>query len=106
MLGPSKRIEAVLEQEEARKMLNSAVFDSVYQRNPHRTGRKQLGRALRGDEVADYYLDKNTDPLMVNIDGGEEAIARQERNERGFKRRRPQKKTPGMAAKSVKKKKK
>lgn len=105
-MGPIKRLDDVVVQEELRKLVSSSVFDHEYQHEPDRTGRKQLGQMLKGDAVLDYYLDKNTDPLMVNIEGSAQAIARQERNERGFKRRRPQKKTPEAAAKAAKKKKK
>jgi hypothetical protein len=106
IMGPIESIEAVKVQEEVRKVVSSNIFDHEYQRFPDRTGRKQLARMLKGDMVADYYLDKNTDPLMVNIDGVEKATARRERNERGFKRRRPQKKSPEALAKAAKAKKK
>jgi hypothetical protein len=98
-MGPIEKLEAVVFQEELRKLVNSTVFDSEYQQTPLRTGRKQLSKMLKGEEVVDYYLDKNTDPLMVNIDGAEEAMIRRERNERGFKRRRPQKSTAPKGAK-------
>lgn len=105
IMGRIEQIPAASLQEEARKIISSSVFDQEYQRIPDRTGRKQLGKALKGDYIADYYLDKITDPLNVNMEGAEQAVIRQERNERGFKRRKPQKKTPEAAMKAKKKKK-
>lgn len=106
IMGTIHKLPEVMVQEEYRKLGNAAVFDQEYQYEPRRTGRKQLAKMLKGDFVADYYLDKNKDPLMVNVPGAEQAVIRGERNERGFKRRRPQKKTPEALKASAKKKKK
>jgi Mitochondrial ribosomal subunit S27 len=91
-MGAIELDPSVESHEDARKKLNAAIFDQHYQQHNLRTGRKQLGRFLKGELIADYYIDKITDPLSVNIEGQEKAMMRAEANERGFKRRRPQKK--------------
>lgn len=92
ILGPLQPSEDAKNHERVKKIVRARIFDEFYQEGVVRTGRKTLGKALKGDFIADYYMDKVTDPLMTNPDGREEAAARAERNARGFKRRRPQKK--------------
>eukprot|EP00892_Ulva_mutabilis_P002629 jgi/Ulvmu1/12367/UM009_0013.1 len=93
ILGPIQPTEDQQTHERVRKMITARVFDQYYQDGSARTGRKTLAKALKGDYIGDYYLDKITDPLMTNPDGRAAAAVRAERNARGFKRRRPQKQT-------------
>lgn len=92
ILGPLQSSEDAMNHERMKKMITASIFDQFYQNGALRTGRKALAKSLKGDFIGDYYLDKITDPLMTNPDGREEASIRAERNARGFKRRRPQKK--------------
>lgn len=92
ILGPLQRSEHAQRHERIKKIVRARVFDNFYQDGVSRTGRKTLARAMKGDFIGDYYMDKVTDPLMTNPDGREAAAIRAERNARGFKRRRPEKK--------------
>jgi Mitochondrial ribosomal subunit S27 len=92
VLGALSRPAAATEAAEDLKARRAAVFNSVYQREPLRTGRSALKRLIRGPKVMDYYLDAHDDPLMVNKEGQAKQAERDLRNARGFKRRRPQKK--------------
>lgn len=92
ILGPLQPSEDAQSHERIKKIIRARVFDNFYQDGVGRTGRKTLARALKGDFIGDYYMDKITDPLMTNPDGREAAAIRAERNARGFKRRRPEKK--------------
>jgi hypothetical protein len=76
ILGRIQKSEEVREAERTKRHIEAMIFDQHYSEGSASVGRKRLAKPIRGPFVADYYLDKHRDPLMVNEAGRERQAVR------------------------------